>query len=61
MSNLTGISVSVDLVDLHLGQHGPVDQLLVAADLQADFLADVVGRALMPDLASENSTKGLRR
>ena len=61
MSNLTGISVSVDLSIFSLGQYGAIDQLLVAADLHADFLADPVGRALMPDLASENSTNGLRR
>ena len=59
MSNLTGISVSVDLSIFSLGQYGPVDQLLVAADLHADFLADVVGRAVDAGLGERKQHKGI--
>ena len=59
MSNLTGISVSCGFVDLGLGQHGAIDQLLIAADLHADFLADVIGRRLDAGLRQRKQYEGI--
>ena len=59
ISNLTGISVSLDLSISALAEHGAIDQLLVAADLHADILADVIGRRLDAGLGQREQHKGI--